>query len=201
MSKLKYICVLDFEATCWNDEKCDKSKMEIIEFPSILYKYENNKLEKISEFHEYVKPVIIPKLSNFCTELTGIEQKTVDSADIFENVFKRNFEWLGKNVGELNEVCFLTCGNWDFATQLPRELSNKSLKTKDVYKSFINIKEEFKKFYKTKAYGMEGMLKFLNLSLDGRHHSGIDDCRNISKILIKLVEDGHINFTIKNINK
>ena len=32
-----YLCVLDFEATCWKDST-NKEKMEIIEFPSVLYK-------------------------------------------------------------------------------------------------------------------------------------------------------------------
>lgn len=38
---------------------------------------------------------------------------------------------------------------------------------------------------------MEGMLNFLKLKLEGRHHSGIDDARNISKIILKLIDDGH----------
>jgi len=41
-----------------------------------------------------------------------------------------------------------------------------------------------------KPKGMDGMLNFLNLSLDGKHHSGIDDCKNIAKIFIKMWEDG-----------
>ena len=40
---------------------------------------------------------------------------------------------------------------------------------------------------------MANMLKGLNLTLDGRHHSGIDDCRNTAKILIKLIELGLLN--------
>ena len=29
---------------------------------------------KVDEFHSYVKPVLNPKLSEFCTQLTGITQ-------------------------------------------------------------------------------------------------------------------------------
>jgi len=36
--------------------------------------------------------------------------------------------------------------------------------------------------------------KKLNLTLDGRHHSGIDDTRNIAKILLKMIADSHTNF-------
>jgi len=31
---------------------------------------------------------------------------------------------------------------------------------------------------------MAGMLNILGMKLDGRHHSGIDDCRNIAKIVV-----------------
>lgn len=39
-----FICVLDFEATCFENNEVARNKMEIIEFPSILYKInmENN---------------------------------------------------------------------------------------------------------------------------------------------------------------
>ena len=38
--------------------------------------------------------------------------------------------------------------------------------------------------------GMEQMLEALDLELVGRHHSGIDDARNIAKIVLKLIECG-----------
>jgi hypothetical protein len=34
---ISYICVLDFEATCWDNNQIDKSKVEIIEFPIKIY--------------------------------------------------------------------------------------------------------------------------------------------------------------------
>lgn len=198
---IKYICVLDFEATCWDDPTINKSKIEIIEFPSILYKLENNKLEKLGEFHEYVKPIINPTLSEFCTKLTGITQETVDKAFTFPGVYNRHYKWLKELVPDLSELSFLTCGAWDLQTQLPRELKNKNLKNKEPYLYFINIKDEFEYFYKTKAFGMDKMLKYLKMPLDGHHHSGIDDSRNISKILIKMVSDGHTDFKINFVQK
>lgn len=38
--------------------------------------------------------------------------------------------------------------------------------------------------------GMTSMLKHFQLKLEGRHHSGIDDCRNITKCLAKMIEEG-----------
>ena len=38
-----------------------------------------------------------------------------------------------------------------------------------------------------KPVGMAGMLKTLKIKLEGRHHSGIDDCKNIAKIVLNLM--------------
>lgn len=43
----------------------------------------------------------------------------------------------------------------------------------------------------TKPFGMKGMLEHLSLELKGRHHSGIDDCRNIAQVVDALIKAGH----------
>jgi inhibitor of KinA sporulation pathway (predicted exonuclease) len=37
---------------------------------------------------------------------------------------------------------------------------------------------------------MTDMLDKLNIPLEGRHHSGIDDSKNTAKIMIKMIQDG-----------
>lgn len=187
-----YLCVLDFEATCWENSE-NKEQMEIIEFPSVLYKIneKTKKPEFVSEFAEYVKPTINPILTNFCTELTGIQQETVDKSDTIDNVYKRHSKWLSENVPIKSNLIIATCGHWDLATQLPREIKNKSLSKHKYYSKYINVKDEFKNFYKTKCGGMTNMLEQLNIPLEGRHHSGIDDSRNTAKIMFKMIDDGH----------
>lgn len=71
-TQLTYLLVLDFEATCGGDIGTSKGNQEIIEWPTLLYNLKTGQLE--DTFHEYVKPVLRPKLTDFCTELTGIEQ-------------------------------------------------------------------------------------------------------------------------------
>lgn len=82
---------------------------------------------------------------------------------------------------------------------LPKEVMNKKLKYYSVYKRYINIKDEFEYFYKKKAGGMVKMLNELGLKLDGKHHSGIDDTKNIAKILVKMIGDSHTDFKINNV--
>lgn len=195
-----YICVLDFEATCWNDKAVARKEMEIIEFPSQLYKVnkKTNESEFIAEFAKYVRPVIHPTLSKFCTELTGITQSQVDSADPLEIVYAQHLEWIQHHVPSNTRIIIATCGNWDLNTQLRHEASRKGLMLHSYHKQFINVKKEYESKYQRKAFGMTSMLEELNLSLDGRHHAGMDDTRNIAKIVLKLLEDGHglENFTI-----
>ncbi len=187
-----YLCVLDFEATCW-DDSAKKDQSEIIEFPSVLYKIDekNKKYEFVSEFAKYVRPTINPQLSKFCTDLTGITQDMVDSADTIGKVYKEHIKWIETNVPANATFIIATCGHWDLRTQLPKEVANKKLKSNKLYSNYINVKDEFEYFYKKKATGMVQMLKHFSLPLEGRHHSGIDDSRNISKIILKIIDGGH----------
>ncbi|KAI0785236.1 exonuclease [Abortiporus biennis] len=192
---LKYLLVLDFEATCGDAV----SHNEIIEFPTLVYNIKDDKVD--ATFHEYVRPVDHPTLTPFCTELTGITQEVVDKADTFPHVWKR-FQDFMKSSGLLDDPdsqVFLTCGKWDLATMLPKQLLliqdehglDAAGKLVAPYRKYINIKEEFRKHYKlSHQLGMAGMLKRLKLDLEGRHHSGIDDCRNILRIVQIMLKDG-----------
>ena len=68
-SNLRYLLILDFEATCGD---AIEGQNEIIEIPTLLYSIEHDEVQ--ATFHEYVKPVLHPTLTPFCTNLTGIEQ-------------------------------------------------------------------------------------------------------------------------------
>jgi ERI1 exoribonuclease 3 len=200
-----FLCVLDFEATCWNNNEVSKQDMEVIEFPSVLYKVEKHscKHEFISEFSKYVRPTIHPLLSPFCTELTGITQEQVDSADPIEIVYQQHIDWLTAHVPADAEILFATCGDWDFKIQFPQELKRKGLSKHAHYKQFINVKTEIENMYGGKVGGMVAILNKLKLPLIGRHHSGIDDTRNIATIVLTLLDRFHSyeHFTIKRIPK
>jgi len=179
----KYYAVLDFEATC--DEPRPPPTQEIIEFPTVLLDAET--MEVVDEFESFVKPVKHPMLTDFCRELTGIEQVDVDGADPFPVVFQRHQEWLRSHDGE---ALFVTCGDWDLKSMLPRQCRVCKLSLPHEYLEWVNIKNVFGAYRKRRAPGMVKMLKSLGLKLEGRHHRGIDDCRNIARIAQELVKRG-----------
>jgi len=82
--ELEYLFVIDFECTC--DEKKRLEIQEIIEFPIIVIDLKEQAI--IDKFHSFVKPVVYPKLTAFCTNLTGITQEKIDNAPILPEVLK-----------------------------------------------------------------------------------------------------------------
>lgn len=94
-----YICVVDFEATCEEDNPSDYLH-EIIEFPMVLISTHTLEIVRwicdegrivlllicriacndftfiiqVHTFQAYVKPELNPQLSDFCVKLTGITQ-------------------------------------------------------------------------------------------------------------------------------
>jgi inhibitor of KinA sporulation pathway (predicted exonuclease) len=74
-SDLKYLLILDFEATC---DDVTKVTPEIIELPTLVYDLGQNKVLGDATFHEYVRPTLNPRLTDFCVSLTGIAQVRCD---------------------------------------------------------------------------------------------------------------------------
>lgn len=189
-----YLLVLDFEATC-NETGPAPKPQEIIEFPTLMVNARTGQVE--NEFHFYIKPDVHPTLSSFCTELTGITQGMVDAGISLNEVLVRHQEWLlESNTVPLSQAkpgmskfLYVTCGDWDLLTCLPRQLQYHNKKPPAAFTQWINIKTAFKSFYGVKAGGMTHMLALLEMELEGRHHSGIDDCRNIARICARMLED------------
>jgi len=177
----KYFLVMDFEATCELDDRSWPN--EIIEFPAVLL--DATTLEAVSEFREFVRPTERPLLTAFCTELTGIVQADVEGADTLDRVLFHFTEWLAPYVGgDPHAALPVTCGDWDLQTMLPKESKRKSLKIPATLRRWCNVKVAFLQATGDKGRGMADMLSALGLPLVGRHHSGIDDARNIATILV-----------------
>ena len=182
----EFICVLDFEATCDNVTKYNH---EIIEFPSVLLKFDGTNYVSVAEFQEFCKPLVKPVITKFCNELTGITQEQVDSGNNFVDTIINHEQWLNEKTE--GNVLILTCGFWDLGIVLISECRKWHVTPSDLYLKVINIKNEFRDFYNKNGGGMAGMLRELNIPLEGKHHSGIADCRNIAKILQRMVADGY----------
>ncbi len=173
------LAIIDFEATCWERKEgyFDQSKSkqpEIIEFASVLTDEEFN---VVKEFDCFVRPFFNPTLSPFCTKLTTITQCNVDSAKAFPSVLGDFRKWIGSSRDKL----FCSWGSYD-----RRQLESDCARWRNTYPFndlHLNIKNWFAREMKTKPMGVEKALRYLNMSFQGTHHRGIDDCRNILRII------------------
>lgn len=101
----KHFLIVDFEATCDSGKLPDPQ--EIIEFPCL--KVNSSTFEIEAKFHRYVRPAVFPRLTPFCTQLTGIVQEMIDSSpSLVETLEEFNFwlktERLTNESGQLQQV-------------------------------------------------------------------------------------------------
>ena len=199
-----YYCVLDFEAVCHqansNSRRPSPNDIwEIIEFPICLLEAETNTI--IDIYHSYVRPTIKTRLNEVCINITGITQNMVDHAPAFDIVWKDVQRFLAKHSlislestnTKLYSFTWITCGNWDLRTMLPLQLKQSGFDRPNFINKFINLKDLYMEYYPyTRIRGMKDMFKYSNLILEGRHHSGIDDTKNITRIAQWLIKNNKV---------
>ena len=169
--------IVDLEATCLK-ERDENFISEIIEIGAVKL---NSCGETLEEFNCFVKPTINPILSDFCTELTSITQEDVDNGLRRKDALSMFQEFCGDN------CMILSWGGYD-RNQLKKEFERFHLPTQ-ILNNHINLKVEFSKVIgATKQYGMARALNITKIPLDGTHHRGIDDAKNISKIFVKYLD-------------
>ncbi|XP_025416670.1 3'-5' exoribonuclease 1 [Sipha flava] len=189
-----YFVIIDIEATCTENNPPDY-KFEIIEFPAVLVDAKKRKI--VDHFQVFVKPTINPKLSEFCIKLTGITQDQIDKADPFHICLKRFTEWLEKHeLGTKHRFSIVTDGPFDMARFLYGQCIMSGIPYPNFATKWINIRKIFRSFYFTKQVkhsvlcNLNAMLTFLGMEFEGNPHSGLDDSFNISRICLRLLEDG-----------
>ncbi|TPX33400.1 hypothetical protein SmJEL517_g03684 [Synchytrium microbalum] len=183
-----FICVLDVEATCEGDSSEDFPH-EIIELPVILI--DGQRGEIIDEFHSYVRPVYNPILSSFCKNLTGITQEQVDSSPPFPTVVGMLDQWLAKRCGKypFRRLLFVTDGPWDLRDFVRKQCEISIIDRPPYWRRFLDLRRAFTDSYPHPRSSLSGMLNCLGMTFEGREHSGIDDARNIARIVLRMMKD------------
>lgn len=187
-----YYCVVDFECTC---DKINRKPHEIIEFPAIFVNAKTGQIEH--EFHSYVRPTENNTLSEFCTELTGICQEQIDSAQPLHHVLEEFHAFCAtrklvptRSPANDDERSFslVTDGVADVVQFLRPECARKQIVLDiGVWGRIFNVRAAYHKCFNMKG-GVKEMLEAAGWSFEGRAHSGIDDARNISRLVQRLVD-------------
>jgi inhibitor of KinA sporulation pathway (predicted exonuclease) len=167
--------VIDLEATCDDGGRVPKREMEIIEIGAVLV--HATTFEPIGEFQSFVRPVRHRTLTAFCRKLTSITQAQVDAAPGFPDVIRSLRDFMANE-----HPLFCSWGNYDRG-QFGLDAGYHKVEL-PFGSDHLNLKEAFSNALGTrKRFGMAGALRELGLPLTGTHHRGIDDARNIARIL------------------
>jgi len=177
--------VADLEATCWTADEDpalaaqQRTESEIIEIGAVRVAPVTR--EVVDEFQTFVRPHRHPRLSDFCTRLTHIEQAQVDGAPDFRTAYGRFLQWMGGDAGAV----LASWGRYDH-NQLRRQAVAAGLPAPRWEP--LNIKAAFSDWYRAhsgrrRRHGLGRAVRELGWSFTGTAHRGIDDARNAARVL------------------
>lgn len=171
------LLIVDLEATCSKDNEISRSDMEIIEIGAALVNLQD--LSIIEDYQLYIKPVVKRQLTAFCTELTGIEQETVDAADIFGVAVNSYQSWLASHD---NVLAWASWGNYDKG-QFDLDCARHGVEGLHAGLPHFNLKTLFGEASNIRRMGLGRAVKHVGAEFEGRAHSGRDDAVNMARLL------------------
>lgn len=180
----KKLLIIDFEATCWEDGRTvtdDGQEQEIIE---IGYALANLSTETIEHNGSIFIINAKSNVSDYCTNLTGITQEQL--LEYGYQDLHAGFEALQKEIGSLRRYPWASWGSWD--EEQYRKYYSTNLQKPPLSRYYLNLKVQFFLSHRAlkKMPGMATALDFIQTPLEGRHHSGADDAKNLAKIAFYL---------------
>lgn len=189
----QYFVVIDFEATC--DKGRNPHPQEIIEFPSVIVNSMTGELE--AYFQTYVRPTCNQLLSDFCKDLTGIQQIQVDRGITLSDALFRHDKWLEKIGIKSTNFAVVTWSNWDCRVMLESECRYKKIRKPPYFNQWINLKVPFREVFGGERCNLKEAVQMAGLDWQGRAHCGLDDAKNTARLLALLMRRG-FKFAITN---
>jgi inhibitor of KinA sporulation pathway (predicted exonuclease) len=176
--RLDQVVVVDVEATCWTEEPPPGQISEIIEIGVCT-------LDLASGLPVSGEGILVAPacsvVSEYCTQLTSLTQAEVEQGLPFDQACAL----LQRTYRTKNRV-WASWGDYDrrqferqcqsYAVDYP--FGSRHLNVKTLFAMVAGLPHEV---------GMDEALRHLGMPLEGRHHRGVDDARNIARLLSLLL--------------
>jgi len=174
--------IFDLEATCWATRN-DTQIQEIIEIGALLI---NRYGEVESTFNSFIKPIVNPFLSAFCSELTSIRQVDIERAPYYPEVVEDFLDWIGYYDDE--EYLLASWGNFD-KRMLIQDCELHGIEA-DWVEPHINLKRQYQEIKRLRRpRGLKKAVKTEGFEFTGTAHRGIDDAENLAKVFAKYLDE------------
>lgn len=171
------VVIIDIECTCNDDPSIVREEMEIIEVGAIAGQLSQDGFELTDKCQIYVQPQIHTQLTAFCKQLTGIDQSTVDGTASLDMALTQLNDWLLF----VAPAAWCSWGKFD-QRQFELETELKQLPNPLAHLPYFNIKQLFAR-KRGHRVGLGRALMLSNMEFFGQPHSGLDDARNIARLL------------------
>lgn len=172
------IIIIDLEATCWPGKTPKGEQHEIIEYGLAVLDVASGEI--VANEGILVKPTS-STVSAFCTELTTITPEMVATAPSFGEASR----YLQEKY-KAHRHPWASYGAYDLS-QLQRQCAREGVPF-PLSAQHLNVKALFALRHRLPhPVGMDAALQKTGLPLEGTHHRGVDDARNIAKILRQLL--------------
>ncbi|MVO08200.1 DNA polymerase III [Flavobacterium sp. TP390] len=175
MKTTEKIIIIDLEATCWNGPVPQGQVNEIIEIGICVLDTFTGEISKNRGI--LIQPEY-STVSPFCTELTTITSDLLELEGIrFEDAIA-----ILEEEYQAEHYTWASYGQYDL-NMLKKQCHSRKIEY-PMGNQHINVKERFSEVKGLrKKVGMNGALEILGIPLEGTHHRGVDDAKNIAKIL------------------
>ena len=171
------LLIIDLEATCDANDRITRSEMETIEIGATLLDLTSSK--QVETFQTYIKPVVNPILTIFCTELTGIQQSDVDDAPYFFESTINLTSWIESQHPLTTWASWGAYDRGQFTQDCSRHGQSKPLEKLQ----YINLKTAYAAALNTRSKGLANAFTEQGQKMIGRHHSGLDDAINTARLI------------------
>jgi inhibitor of KinA sporulation pathway (predicted exonuclease) len=172
----EYYLIVDVEATCSDNGVVPRQETEIIEIGALVQSSRTFEIE--SEFQTFVRPVRHSELTEFCKALTGINQHEVTRAPSFPEAIQGLKLWMSS----FPDSSFCSWGDYD-RNQFLRDCEYHRI-AYPFAEGHPNLKAEFSLTSGCgKKVGIAQALRHLGMDFEGSHHRGLDDARNIARVV------------------
>ena len=195
MTQDNAVVIFDCEYTAWEGSLArgwsgDNEDPEIIQIGAVKLGIQDQGLFLGSEFSTLVKPTYRPQLSEYISNLTGIDQEALDHKGIdFSDAINRFSEFIGK--------CGTCCSNGDDWAVLERNCEINQIKNPLLQKKFLNLRPllaahlelplDSTKLHSYQIGNMEeaGEVGIFGL---GTPHNALDDARAVARQVCEIKE-------------
>lgn len=173
------LVVVDVEATCCDSDSFPKNEMEIIEIGAVIV---DEAGQPGDGFQAFVRPVRHPQLTPFCMRLTGIRQQDISDAPPFPEAARQFETWLTGSAG--SPCLWASWGRFD-RVQFERDCTFHGAPM-PLPQRHVNLRDAWSEAFGVERPDFLQALAKAGTAFEGQQHRGLDDARNIAKLVSAL---------------